>query len=127
MKYLIIVIFIVVIFTGIKKIYAAQVAKNSCFENIGNDGFKYRMKDKEQVVLLDVRTLGEFKAGNIENSIHIDVLQNSYKEQVSKLDKEKTYLVYCRSGNRSIKAAVILCDLGFTKVYNLSNGYMKWK
>ena len=127
MKYAIGIIILILVLVGIKKLKAAQVAQNSCFENIGNDEFKEKMTDAKNVVILDVRTKGEFDGGNIKNSKNIDVMSASYKQKVASLDKDKTYLVYCRSGSRSLKAASVLCDLGFTKVYNLSNGYMGWK
>ncbi len=40
---------------------------------------------------------------------------------------EKTYLVYCQSGTRSARAAQIMSELGFTKVYNMRGGIAKWK
>lgn len=127
MKPLIGVIVLIIILWGVKKIYTYQLIKNSCFDNIDNQEFKDKMADKENVVVLDVRSLTEFKGGNIDNALNIDVLKGDFKEKVAKLDKEKTYLVYCRSGNRSMSASSILCDLGFEKIYNLSNGYSAWK
>lgn len=127
MKYIILLILLAIFVLGIKKIYAHHAAQNSCFENIDNTAFKTKMTNLEEVLILDVRTTDEYQKGSITNAIHIDVLKDDFQSKVQQLDKNKTLLVYCRSGARSLKASVILCDLGFQQVYNLSNGYMSWK
>ena len=65
-------------------------------------------------------------------------LQTSYKvyfntlktidfiEGLDKLDKNKAYFIYCRSGNRSKKSSEILKEIGFVKVYDLLGGYKNW-
>ncbi len=79
-----------------------------------------------KVVLLDVRTAGEYEQGHIENAKNIDVLQKDFAQKVARLDKNTPVFVYCRSGHRSMNAAEILKKQGFTKVYNLAGGYMAW-
>jgi rhodanese-related sulfurtransferase len=79
-----------------------------------------------KVVLLDVRTPEEYKQGHIENAKNIDVLQNDFAQKVERLDKNTPVFVYCRSGHRSMKAAQILKEKGFKKVYNLDGGYIAW-
>ena len=54
-----------------------------------------RRGDKDFVVL-DVRTPGEFAEGHLENAINLDYYSDTFKEDLKKLDKSKTYLVYCR-------------------------------
>ncbi len=101
---------------------------NSNFENIDNATFKKITFTDKNSIILDVRTAGEFQNGNIKNSINIDVMQNkSFESKIKEFDKEKTYLLYCRSGMRSAKAAALLCNLGFNHVYNLKKGYNSWK
>jgi rhodanese-related sulfurtransferase len=46
---------------------------------------------------------------------------------VEKFDKDKTYLVYCATGSRSVGAVSVLQALGFKKVYNLKGGIDEWK
>jgi len=46
---------------------------------------------------------------------------------LEKLDKEKNYLIYCKSGRRSSKVLEIIKDLGFTQVYNIKGGFEGWK
>ncbi len=76
-------------------------------------------------VVLDVRTEGEFSEGYIPRAINMEIGEMS-EEEIEKLDKEKTYLLYCRSGGRSSRAAQMLDFLGFKNVYNLEGGYMEW-
>ena len=73
------------------------------------------------LVILDVRTREEYLAGNIPNSINIDVLSQDFKSKIDMLDKNKEYLVYCRSGNRSAIASSIMSTNGFLNIYNLQN------
>lgn len=126
MKYILALTILVIILIGIKQLYAFRMAQNSCFENINNETFKKKTQDINQTVILDVRTAAEFQEGNIRGAQNLDVNQGNFKALINQMDKDKTYLVYCRSGMRSIKASNILCAAGFTKVYNLSNGYLGW-
>jgi phage shock protein E len=80
----------------------------------------------ESVVVLDVRTSGEFAAGHISNSINIDVETGEFANQVANLDKTKTYAIYCQSGRRSAIAASQMVKLGFTSLYNLNGGIGAW-
>lgn len=80
----------------------------------------------EGTFLLDVRTQGEFNEGHIKGATLIPVQE--LKSRITELEsqKEKTILVYCRSGRRSLKAAKILHQAGFTKVVNLKSGINGW-
>jgi len=75
------------------------------------------------VVLIDVRTPGEFAEGNIVNALNIDVQSSSFDSQIAQLDPTKTYALYCRSGNRSGIAAEKMADAGFTSIYNATVGF----
>ncbi len=78
-------------------------------------------------VILDVRTDREFEAGAIPNSVQIDFMSPDFKDSVSKLDPNKTYVVYCQSGGRSTAASKIMTkELGFKDVKNLEGGYSTW-
>jgi len=81
----------------------------------------------QNVVLIDVRTPEEFAQGAIKGAVNIDYFnQKVFIKQISTLDKNKPVYLYCRSGNRSMKAARQLESLGFDKVYDLAGGYMAW-
>ena len=78
------------------------------------------------VVTLDVRTPGEFMTGHIQGAQNIDFESGSFATQIETLDKNGTYAVYCRSGNRSGQAVAIMHDAGFHNVYNLNGGIIDW-
>ena len=80
-----------------------------------------------RVQLVDVRTFNEYNSGHIKNAIHIDFFNTSnFKKSFEKLDKDKPVYLYCRSGARSQKAARKLIAMGFSKIYDLKGGYMRW-
>jgi rhodanese-related sulfurtransferase len=77
-------------------------------------------------IILDVRTLEEYNSGHIENASMLDFYDDSFEDDLDQLDKNKTYLVYCRTANRSGRAVDIMVELGFTDVYNMLGGIVKW-
>jgi rhodanese-related sulfurtransferase len=78
------------------------------------------------VVTLDVRTPGEFAEGHIEGAQLIDFQSGNFENEIASLDKNATYAVYCRSGNRSGQAVKVMHDAGFHNVYNLNGGVIDW-
>ena len=82
---------------------------------------------KGNTLAIDVRTPVEFSEAHIKNAINIDYFSKSFSETISKLDKQKTILVYCAAGGRSTSACSDFKKLGFKKVYNLIGGYDDWK
>ena len=78
------------------------------------------------VVLLDIRTPGEYKSGHIQGAVLVDYYARDFFEELRALDRNKTYLVYCRSGNRSAKSLAIFNRLGFRRVYHLKTGIRGW-
>ncbi|MFC1897706.1 rhodanese-like domain-containing protein [Chloroflexota bacterium] len=82
-------------------------------------------KDNPDFVIIDVRTPEEFVEGYLENALNINFNSENFSANINKLDKDKTYLVYCRSGNRSGRAVSIMTDLGFKEVYDMG-GITNW-
>jgi rhodanese-related sulfurtransferase len=78
------------------------------------------------VVILDVRTPAEFAEGFIEGARLIDFQSGNFENQIATLDKNSTYAVYCRSGNRSGQAVKVMQDAGFTNVINMNGGVIEW-
>jgi phage shock protein E len=78
------------------------------------------------VVLLDVRTAGEFAAGHIEGALNIDVEGMTFEGEIKSLDPSKTYAIYCQSGRRSRIAVETMSNAGFTKLFNLDEGIASW-
>jgi phage shock protein E len=77
---------------------------------------------KPTTEVLDVRTPVEFMTGHLEQARNLNVSNDDFAQQVAKLDTTKTYVVYCRSGKRSSKAADIMYQHGFRHVVN-GGGY----
>jgi rhodanese-related sulfurtransferase len=78
------------------------------------------------VQLIDVRTPEEYIDGHIEGALNINVQDQKFAEQISKLDKTKTVYIYCRSGSRSQMAASQMKTLGFKSIIDLKGGYMNY-
>ena len=83
-------------------------------------------KINTKLVILDVRTPQEFAEGHIANATNVDVNAPDFIQQLTKFDKSKEYVVYCRSGHRSAKAAGIMKDQSFKTIYNLDGGITSW-
>lgn len=83
--------------------------------------------EKSDLQLIDVRTPEEYEKGHIEAAKLIDFFASDFKEQVAKLDKDKSVYLYCKSGGRSGKASKILANLGFKNIYDLKGGYTAWE
>lgn len=98
----------------------------SQIQNLDAAAFKAKV-DSGNGIILDVRTPGEVAQGYIANATIIDIYGQNFIDQLSKLPKDKEVYVYCASGVRSVQAAEILQQNGFTKVYNLSEGLMDWQ
>lgn len=70
-------------------------------------------------VVLDVRTPAEYASGHLSDAVLMDVQQPDFEAKIADLDPSQTVYVYCRSGNRSERAAGILRAKGFTNVSNI--------
>jgi rhodanese-related sulfurtransferase len=84
-------------------------------------------KDNPDFVILDVRTPREFSAERLENAINLNYESATFRNDLEKLDRNKIYLIYCRSGRRSGSALEIMKGLNFTEVYNMLGGINGWK
>ena len=84
-------------------------------------------RNNPDFVILDVRTEDEFTQGHIENAVNIDFYSETFQDELDSLDKDKKYLVYCQSANRSGNAIKIMEELGFREVYNMLGGIALWQ
>lgn len=84
-------------------------------------------KSNSSFVILDVRTPEEFEAGFIERAVNLDFYSKDIEEKISRLDKNKIYLLYCRSGNRSGKFLNFMQQAGISKAYHLVGGFNEWQ
>jgi rhodanese-related sulfurtransferase len=85
-----------------------------------------KMLKKKKNILVDVRTPEEMTEGHIENATNLDFLDESFPEKIERLNKNKTYLLYCRSGKRTAKAGAMMKAAGFKKIYMLDGGITSW-
>ena len=89
--------------------------------------WKDSLKSSKDAVILDVRTPEEWSEGIIEGAIKINLMEtDNFINEVDKLDKEKSYFVYCRSGNRSGQACQYMESKGFKAAYNLTGGILEY-
>lgn len=77
--------------------------------------------------ILDIRTPAEYEKGHIEGAMLIDFYRPDFKQQIMRLHRGKSYLIYCRSGNRSGKALRLINEMGFKMVYHLAGGILEWQ
>ncbi|MEZ4988707.1 MAG: rhodanese-like domain-containing protein [Saprospiraceae bacterium] len=124
MKYLIAVVVGLILLPFVKRLLG-QLSGGGKFSNIGVDEFNSLAKDKKAVIL-DVRSPGETAQGKIPGAKEINLMGADFRQKIEQLDKNKTYLVYCRSGNRSATACNMMASAGFEHLYNLVGGYGAW-
>jgi len=87
-----------------------------------------KLNADDNAVILDVRTPEEVAQGIIPNAIAIDIFKGQgFIDDIQKLDKTKTYYVYCKSGGRSGQACSVMNQLGFENAYNLIGGFTDWQ
>jgi rhodanese-related sulfurtransferase len=104
--------------TQITKNLSAREVRRLIYDNSQNSDF----------IVLDIRTAEERSSqGYIENSVNIDYYNLNFKNNIKKLDKQKTYLIYCQSGNRSSLTSEIMEEQGFKNIYNMSGGILAWQ
>ena len=82
----------------------------------------HQNRENPNFVILDIRTPEEYQMGHLQDSQLINFYSPNFQRSLSQLDRNKQYLVYCRSGNRSGKAVQMMSRMGFQKVYNLQRG-----
>ncbi|HEY1166902.1 MAG TPA: rhodanese-like domain-containing protein [Chitinophaga sp.] len=96
-------------------------------ENITSEELKQRLDSGEQLNIVDVREPHEHADFNIGGTlVPLGQIQAMQVDELEDL-KDKEVIVYCRSGNRSGQAAMILETMGFQNVKNLVGGMLKWE
>lgn len=115
------IITILALFTSMMSIAQTKI------EHVDAATFK-KLIDEKKSSLIDLRTDDELKnKGFIKGAAQIDYFKKDAEETISKLDKNKTYLIYCAGGGRSGECAELMQKLGFIHVVNLEKGFDDWK
>jgi thioredoxin len=89
--------------------------------------FNTQLKTQQDAIILDVRTPEEFAKGSIAFSRNLDFRSSNFESDLNKLNKKKTYFVYCLSGGRSGSASALMQNLGFEHVVALKGGILAWQ
>jgi parallel beta-helix repeat protein len=84
------------------------------------------MQENQDLVIIDVRTPEEYESGRLEGAINLDYYSYEFLDSLKSLDKNSTYIVYCRRGYRGGLALEIMRALGFKQVYNVLGGLTQW-
>jgi phage shock protein E len=83
------------------------------------------IKDRDDVVVLDVREPYEYEAGHIPGVTLIPM--NDVPQRLSEIPTDKTVIVTCRTGNRSSQVTDYLRQQGFDNVHNMAGGIVDWE
>lgn len=113
--------------TGVSGTPAVIESTTPEVKNVNIEAAKKMIASQKELILLDVRTPEETSEGMISGAIEIDYLSDNFEAEIVKLSKDSEYLVYCRSGNRSLQASEYMIRSGFKHVYNMTGGYTDWK
>lgn len=85
------------------------------------------LESRSEVVTLDVRTPQEFAEGHLADAQLLDYTSGEFAARLGELPTDATYVLYCRSGNRSAGAAELMRQAGFTEVYEVDGGILAWE
>lgn len=100
--------------------FIMNVIRKTLFSSVMNPGEARERIESEPGFIIDVRTPAEYRSGHLKQTdYNWDVTSANFKKKLDELDKSKSYYLYCQSGNRSGKAAKIMKNHGFEKVYNI--------
>ena len=96
--------------------------------DIDQNKWRSQLESEEDCLIIDVRTSEEFKELRLPNSINIDFYNpQDFMQELEKLDKNKVYYIYCRTGSRSANTCELMKEIGFAKTYNLLGGITEWE
>jgi rhodanese-related sulfurtransferase len=94
--------------------------------NIKNSEDLQHVFDLYDGLIIDIRTIKDYEKGHIENARNVDLMSPNFVDFFTDLDKKTSLLLYCSDGSRSKVAVRILKEMGFDKLYNLTQGIIKW-
>ncbi len=106
---------------------AQSASSNKAVTNLSAERFKAIIANDKTGIIIDLRTTDEMNKGFIKDAVQLDFLAKDAEKQIDKLDKNKTYYIYCASGGRSADAAEYMGKHDFKRVYNLEKGFSSWE
>jgi rhodanese-related sulfurtransferase len=105
---------------------APSVTDEGGIEVVGPE-IAFGLRGDSDHVVLDVRTAEEFADGHLEDAINIDFYAADFAASIADLDRSDTYILYCRSGNRSGSTRQLMEELGFEHVHDVAGGIVAWE
>ena len=117
----------ILVFAVISITYAMTGLRKGGSNSCSISAVEFKSIDTEKVVILDVRTLSEFNAGHVAGAVLIDIYKKDFPQRINRLDKEKMYYVYCKTGSRSGHATRYMEQSGFSNVCNVVGGINQLK
>jgi len=82
--------------------------------------------DNPDVIVLDIRTADEYEIYHIRGAVNIDFYREDFFEELDALERDKVYLLYCRTGRRTgtaeDNALELMKRMAFPEVYNMLGG-----
>ena len=85
-----------------------------------------QLKANPEIVVIDVRTPEELTSGFIAGAINLNFNSSEFKKSLERLDRSKTYFVYCAIGKRSGKAQQMMKEMGFEHAQSMDGGLNAW-
>jgi len=125
------VMFLLIVFSAL---YSCKVEGNSAdkkaaatYTLLNTSEVKKLMAENKDLLIIDVRTPEETKAGILPGAINLDFNAPDFEQNIDKLEKSRPTLIYCQAGGRSKKVTDrLLGQKGFSSVYELKGGYNEW-
>ncbi|MDB6150764.1 MAG: hypothetical protein JWQ44_2212 [Chthoniobacter sp.] len=96
-------------------------------QNVTPEAAEKLLKDNPKIIVLDVRTSEEFKAGHIPGAKNLDFQAPDFAQKVAALDEKQTYLVHCAAGGRSAQAVDLMDGRKLPNLYHLNEGFKAWQ
>lgn len=85
------------------------------------------MEEHPEMSILDIRPQIDFKREHVPGAMNLDYNGHHFQEKAEKLDKNKEYIIYCKSGVRGGYFMEKMKESGFLGAYNILGGFVAWK
>lgn len=96
--------------------------RTKSYKDIDQQEMMEGLKNDKNAIIIDVRSKGEFSSGHIPKALNIDIMSFEFGNKIKQLSPDKTYYIYCRSGNRSASACKSMGKAGLKNLFNLRGG-----
>ncbi|MBT4345418.1 MAG: hypothetical protein HOD68_05040 [Flavobacteriales bacterium] len=107
-------------------LFSCQGQNKDIIRNVDAIRFNQLIYQKEEGIIIDVRTSEEFQSGHLKDATNIDYYSDDFSNKINLVQRDVPIYLYCRSGGRSSSTAKKMLKLGFKEVYNLNDGISSW-